>query len=120
MTLALLVQTCRYAATNFGQAKAGLPVAVSGPAAPRLVGLELPRHFALPRGRTPRGRIKSQTLRWRSGFRLWILTPVRARPARTGDPGSRCAHARKAAQIVKERWFLLPGQPQQSNHKSIL
>jgi hypothetical protein len=46
MTLALLVQTCRYAATNFGQAKAGLPVAVSGPAAPRLVGLELPRHFA--------------------------------------------------------------------------
>jgi hypothetical protein len=35
MTLALLAQTCRYAATNFGPAKAGLPAAVSGLAAPR-------------------------------------------------------------------------------------
>jgi hypothetical protein len=35
MTLAILVQTCRYAATNFGPAKAGLPSAVCGLAAPR-------------------------------------------------------------------------------------
>jgi hypothetical protein len=34
MTLALLAPTCRYAATNFGQAKAGLPATVSGPSAP--------------------------------------------------------------------------------------
>jgi hypothetical protein len=46
-----------------------------------------------------------------SGLRLRILTPVRAKPARTGDSDSRYAHARKAAQIVKEHLFWLPGQP---------
>jgi hypothetical protein len=35
MTPALLAQTCRYTATNFGPAKAGLPAAASGPAGPR-------------------------------------------------------------------------------------
>jgi hypothetical protein len=107
----------------------GLPAAASGPAAPRW-------------------RIKSQTLRCRSGFRLRILTPVRAktgayrgprlhpfddsgsrphngsrgrsfsrtkRGIRTSPAGS---DARKAAQIVKERWFLLPGQPQTCNNKA--
>jgi hypothetical protein len=61
---------------------------------------------------------QEQTLRCRSGFRLRILTPVRAKPARTGDPDSRYAHARITTQIVKERWFLLPGQPQSCNNKA--
>jgi hypothetical protein len=82
MTPALLVQTCRYAATNFGPAKAGLP-AVSGPAAPRW------RIKSRPFSRTKRG-------------------------IRTSPAGS---DARKAAQIVKEHWFPLPGQPQQCNDK---
>jgi hypothetical protein len=63
MPPALLVQTCRYAATNFGPAKAGLPAAYPA--------------------RQPRD------LRLQFGY-----------------------------SIVKERWFLLPGQPQQCNNKA--
>jgi hypothetical protein len=79
-----LVQNRRYAATDFSQAKAGLPPAVSGPAAPRLVALELLRHFACLAVARREGGSRARPFAGAQGFACGL--PLRSRP----HNGSNC------------------------------